>query len=72
MFQSFERLENLMEYNVLNNINSIKSVISEGIQMRRRYRTRCTISRKDIETSSMREKEKERFNSSISKNIFIV
>jgi hypothetical protein len=47
-----------MEYNVLNNIETIKSEICEGIQMRRRNRTRCTISKKDILASSMREKDK--------------
>ena len=58
---AFDQLARLMEYNVLNNIEVIKREIAEGVQMRRRYRTRCTISRKDIESSSMREKEKERF-----------
>ena len=72
-FQSFERLERLMEYNVLNNINVIKNEILEGIQLRRRFRTRCTISKNDIECSSMRETEKvayKFFNKNIiSKNI---
>ena len=47
-----------MEFNVLNNIDVIKEEILEGIQLRRRFRTRCTISKNDIECSSMRETEK--------------
>lgn len=82
-----------MEYNVLNNIELVKDVISDVVKIRRRFRTRHTISRfvdyiqrefnirltdegwaiyrseiddlrdiyfrKDIEGSSMREREKD-------------
>ena len=74
-----------MEYNVLNNIELVEDVISDVVKIRRRFRTRHTISRfvdyfqrefyirltdeertinqsinfrKDIEGSSMREREK--------------
>ena len=43
--KSFENLENLMEYNVLNNIELVKDVISDVVKIRRRFRTRHTISR---------------------------
>ena len=43
--KSFENLESLMEYNVLNNIELVKDVISDVVKLRRRFRTRHTISR---------------------------
>ena len=59
--EAFDNLSSLMEYNVLNNIDKIKDELIQAVKLRRRYRSRCTITKKDILSSSMKEQYKEQY-----------